>query len=95
MPFPSEFTSYLGLLTFGGLFFILYGLIYIFAKGIVWKLQAAFSRLRRKDPPERTPEWSRRTTASGVVALFFGLFALFFALMVPAFLSSLQQNVVP
>ena len=93
MPFPSEFSGYLGLLIIGGIFFILYGMMYIFGKNMVWKLQSVMSRIRRKNPPERTPEWLRRTTASGVASLLFGLFAIFFAVILPLALSSLQQAV--
>jgi hypothetical protein len=94
MQFPSEFSGYIGLLLFGGFFFIFYGLIYIFSKNFVWRVQAFFSRIRRKNPPERTPEWNRRTTASGVAAILFGLFAVFFALFLPMALASLQQTVL-
>ena len=63
-------------LCIGGSVLLVFGILSIFAKDIVWELTQWNNSLRGIES-KRTPNWDTMATIGGVVAVIFGLLGIF------------------
>jgi hypothetical protein len=60
----------------GSIFFLILGALAFFAKDILWELTAWGNQMKGISS-ERSENWNMLTTIGGVVAIIFGLIALY------------------